>query len=113
MDRALQQLVRERAGDRCEYCLLPQRSTILPHQLDHVIAQKHHGTTDAANLCLSCYYCNSFKGPNVAGVDAESGQVTRLYHPRQDEWAAHFSWQGPILLGRTPIGRVTIDVLNI
>jgi len=46
-------------------------------------------------------------------MDAESGQVTRLYHPRQDEWAAHFYWQGPVLAGRTPVGRVTTDVLNI
>jgi 5-methylcytosine-specific restriction protein A len=47
MDRALQQLVRERAQECCEYCQLPQRATILPHQIDHVIAQKHYGATEA------------------------------------------------------------------
>jgi hypothetical protein len=27
------------------------------------------GRGEAANLALSCFYCNSFKGPNIAGVD--------------------------------------------
>jgi len=54
MDDALRQLVWKRAGDTCEYCRLPQRLDILPFQLDHVIAAKHHGPTSAANLALSC-----------------------------------------------------------
>ena len=40
-------------------------------------------------------------------------QLTRLFHPRQDEWDAHFEWNGPVVVGRTTIGRATIDVLKI
>jgi hypothetical protein len=80
---------------------------------DHIIAQKHRGLTVAENLALSCFYCNSFKGPNIAGIDPETGVLTRLFHPRQDRWADHFRWQGAILIGQTAVGRTTIEVLEI
>ena len=51
-------LVRERAGDRCEYCLLPQRCTRFALQIDHVVALKHGGADDASNLALACMLCN-------------------------------------------------------
>ena len=113
MDEALRQLVWDRAGDACEYCRLPQRLDVLPFQIDHVLAVKHHGPTTADNLALSCYSDNAYKGPNLAGIDPETGEVTRLFHPRRDDWGEHFVWKGPELVGRTPIGRATIDVLNL
>ena len=67
----------------------------------------------AENLALSCYHDNAHKGPNIAGIDPATGAVTRLFHPRRDVWNDHFTWNGPELLGRTPIGRTTVDVLNI
>jgi hypothetical protein len=39
--------------------------------------------------------------------------LTPLFNPRRDKWLRHFRWLGAYLLGRTPIGRVTVDVLNI
>ncbi len=82
-------------------------------QLDHVIAKKHGGTDSIENLAVSCFYCNSFKGPNIAGIDSETGKIVRLFHPRKDTWAEHFCWQGAFLRGLTPIGRATIAVLEI
>ncbi len=113
MDEALRALVWERAGDTCEYCRLPQRYDILPFQIDHVIAIKHHGPTSAENLVLSCYNDNLHKGPNIAGLDPATGQLTRLFNPRRDDWHEHFAWNGPELVGLTAIGRTTIDVLNM
>jgi hypothetical protein len=113
MDDALGLLVWKRASDTCEYCRLPQQFDILLFQLDHITAIKHHGPTSAENLALSCYNDNVHKGPNIAGIDPVTGEITRLFHPRQDNWKEHFSWDGPELVGRTPIGRTTIDVLNI
>ena len=113
MDDALRQLVWDRAAGTCEYCRLPQRLDILPFQIDHVISIKHHGPTSADNLALSCYNENAYKGPNIAGIDVVTGQLTRLFNPRQDDWNEHFSWLGPELVGRTAVGRTTIDVLNI
>lgn len=65
------------------------------------------------NLAWSCYFCNTFKGPNLAGLDPRTEEVIRLFNPRRDKWSTHFSWEGPILKGRTPIGRATIEVLRI
>src|SRR5437868_13679165 len=113
MAKSLRRRVCERAKNRCEYCRLPQRLTALTHEMDHVIAQKHRGSATAKNLCLACYYCNAYKGPNVAGVDPRTSKITRLFNPRRDNWGTHFKWDGPWLVGRTSIGRVTIEVMNI
>ena len=114
MDAELRELVRQRARGVCEYCRMPQRHDLLPFQIDHIIAEKHHGETVAENLALSCFNCNVHKGPNVAGLDPLTGQVTALFHPRRDPWNDHFRWDDDeTLRGRTPAGRATVDVLNI
>jgi hypothetical protein len=113
MDESLVQLVWERAGATCEYCGMKQTFSLLPFEIDHIIAQKHGGKTIASNLALSCFYDNSFKGPNVAGVDPRTGRLSRLFHPRRHQWRHHFRWDGAYLVGRTAIGRATIEVLRI
>ncbi len=60
-----------------------------------------------------CSFCNSYKGANIAGIDSETSQVVPLFNPRLMSWEDHFTWNGPELIGRTAIGRVTIDVLKI
>jgi len=109
----LREVVWNRAGGCCEYCGWPQSLTVLPHELDHVAAQQHHGPTDESNLCLACALCNAHKGPNLSGIDPQTGQLTRLFHPRNDFWPDHFRWRGAMLEGLTDVGRVTIDVLDI
>jgi hypothetical protein len=47
----------------------------------------------------------------VAGIDSETGELTRLFHPRTDEWKSHFQWNGAEILPLSPIGRVTVGVL--
>ena len=54
----LRQLVRERAGECCEYCLIPEGVTWAAHTVDHIIAEKHGGTTTAENLALACTLWN-------------------------------------------------------
>jgi hypothetical protein len=113
MDAGLSNEVRRRAGNRCEYCRMPQDAHVRSFAVDHVIARQHGGKTDADNLALACLRCNSHKGPNVAGLDPASGAITRLFHPRQDQWEDHFQWQGPLLAGLTDVGRTTIEVLTM
>ncbi len=113
MTAGLAQRARERAGGRCEYCRLPQAATSVPFEIDHVIARKHGGPTVASNLAIACFYCNSFKGADIAGLDPGTKRLTRLFHPRRHRWAWHFRWDGPVLVGRTAIGRTTIRVLQI
>ena len=43
MNRELLRTVRQRAADRCEYCLMPSFALPLPFQIDHIVAGKHGG----------------------------------------------------------------------
>jgi hypothetical protein len=112
-DRATESLVRTRAKGVCEFCHFPEHLADTPFQIDHVIAEKHGGQTDPSNLAYACFYCNSYKGPNVAGVDPETSEVLRLFNPRVDDWRYHFKWDGPKLVGLTPLARATIQTLRI
>jgi HNH endonuclease len=113
MAKSQRAIVRERAGDRCEYCLIPQSLTSLPHTLDHIRARKHRGLTALANLCWSCAQCNAAKGPNVAGHDPTTDGLVPLFNPRAQSWDDHFAWSDARLIGRTSVGRTTIDVLRM
>ena len=113
MNESLERRVRKRAGDRCEYCKIPAYIFEFTFPVDHIIAQQHGGKTSYVNLALSCPHDNFHKGPNIAGLDPETGKLTRLFNPRRQKWSAHFAWDGPILVGKTPIGRTTLFVLNM
>jgi hypothetical protein len=112
MDQRLRELVRERAGGRCEYCGFPQKFSVRPFHCDHVVAQQHGGETVTENLAWACNHCNLHKGPNLTSIDPMTGQTTRLFHPRSDHWEDHFLWQRPVLAGRTTIGRATVYILD-
>ena len=113
MDAALERFVRARAGGCCEYCRMPREYDDLPFEIDHVIPLKHGGPTEAGNLALACFFDNNRKGPNLSGIDPVSGKIVTLFNPRRQKWARHFRWDGPVLLGRTQIGRATIAVMEI
>jgi 5-methylcytosine-specific restriction endonuclease McrA len=113
VNRGLRRRVRDRAGDRCEYSHMPARLDPTPVQIDHVIAKQHRGKSAFTNLAQICALCNRYKGPNVAGVDPRTRQLSRLFDPRRDEWRKHFVWRSATLLGLTRIGRTTIAVLVI
>lgn len=111
MDADLERQVRARARNRCEYCGFPESFSELRFVLDHVIARQHGGPTTLENLALSCVFCNAHKGPNLAGIDPVTGAMTPLFNPRRDLWADHFLWHGARIVGRTAVGRSTIQVL--
>jgi hypothetical protein len=106
VNRELVRTVWQRAKDRCECCRLPKFPLPLPFQIDHIIAEKHGGETVDGNLPLACPHCNRFNGPNIAGIDPESGEAVRLFHPRRDVWSEHFRFAGARVVGRTPVGRI-------
>jgi hypothetical protein len=114
IDVATRREVRLRAANTCEYCGLRQEhSPLAPLQVEHVISRKHGGSDDLENLALACIDCNLAKGTNIAGIDPASGKLTELFHPRREFWSDHFEWQGAQLVGKTAIGRTTIEVLCI
>ena len=113
MDAALAGIIWQRARDSCEYCLLPSVLSLMPFEIDHIIPRKHGGLTAEENLALACFYCNRYKGANIAGFDPQTRIMTRLFDPRKDIWKQHFRWQSIHLAGVTSIGRTTIEVLKL
>jgi len=111
MDAALDHAVRQRARLSCEYCLMPQGIHRLRFPIDHIIARQHGGATVLENLALACGRCNLHKGPNIAGIDPQSGQMARLFNPRIDRWSEHFRWNGALVEGVSPEGRATVVTL--
>jgi hypothetical protein len=110
---ALRRLVIDRANGCCEYCLLSQEDSFLPHEVDHIIAEKHQGTTIEDNLCLSCIDCNRHKGSDISSIDPDTGELTPLFHPRYDRWDDHFRLEGARIVPLTPAGRVTEYLLQM
>ena len=114
IDSALWALVQQRAGNRCEYCRLPQRyAPFSAFHIEHIRAKQHGGTDDPLNLGFSCNRCNLSKGPNLAGIDSDTGSMVALFNPRTDSWDDHFAFHGTTIVGLTPIGRATVHVLNM
>ncbi len=111
MDEATRKLVRQHAGDRCEYCLHPQEHAETTHHVEHIVARQHLGSDDPSNLALACIHCNSHKGTNLTGIDPDSGALVPLFHPRRDRWADHYALRGAFIVGLTPTGRTTVHVL--
>ena len=113
MEPAIRNEVRQRAGNRCEYCRLRQQDEEEnPFHIEHIIAQQHGGTDLLENLALACSWCNAVKGPNLSSIDPDTGELTRLYHPRKDRWEDHFRREGIYILGLTAVGRTTAWLLR-
>jgi hypothetical protein len=110
---ALRRLVRARAAECCEYCLIPERLTLAAHWVDHIVAEKHAGQTEESNLALSCVLCNQRKGSDLTSIDPETGQIVPLFHPRRDRWLDHFRLVAARIEPLTPTGRATVRLLQL
>jgi len=104
-------LVRKRAKDRCEYCGLEQQHSRLAFHVEHIVAKQHGGGESEDNLAFARHRCNLRKGPNLSGIDPETGALVRLFHPRRDLWNEHLQLRSFRIKGLTPIGRATLQVL--
>lgn len=113
MDQKVREMVRQRAQGVCEYCRIPQRFYAEKFHIEHIIAKQHRGTSEVTNLAVACHHCNLHKGPNIAGRDPLTNELTRLFHPRQDKWEDHFRLVADgLIAGSSPIGRTTSELLE-
>lgn len=110
---SLRELVINRAGNRCEYCRYPQHTTLFAFEMEHIIAEKHGGQTNAENLALACPYCNRAKGTDLASLDPETGNLTPLFNPRTQVWSEHFMLDGASVVPLSAVGRVTVAILQM
>lgn len=108
----LRRLVRTRASNRCEYCGIREADTWFGCEVDHIVSEKHGGRTTAENLALACVACNRAKGSDISSLD-EEGTLVELFNPRRHSWSDHFAMNGPLVIGITPIGKVTIRLLKL
>lgn len=117
-------IVRLRANDACEYCLLP---TISKFQIEHIIPQQlwreyvdgrqpgvppipgRGGPHHIDNYAWSCPFCNEAKSKRVS--HGMGRKAVRFFDPRHDRWPDHFAFYNAsrylLLIGVTEIGRVT------
>jgi hypothetical protein len=93
--------------------LLPAEIAFFPHEVDHVIAEKHGGATDIDNLAFACWRCNRHKGSDLTSFDPETRQLSPLYNPRNQVWSEHFAYEGERITGLTPEGRTTATLLQL
>ena len=111
----LRTFIIERSGDCCEYCLLSSDDGGFTFHIEHIKAEKHGGETTEDNLCYSCPHCNRYKGSDIASDDPKTGELTRLYNPRNQNWDEHFEVDNDTgyIIGTTPEGRVTVFLLQM
>lgn len=116
MDERTRELVRKRAGRRCEYCHLPESGVpYLVFHVDHIIAKQHvdEVSDDPEGLAWACSECNYHKGPNLVSIDPETREQVSIFHPRSDDWESHFAVEDGRIAGLTPIGRATARLLSM
>ena len=105
----------EKTKNRCGYCHTQEIVSGVHLTLEHIIPQSKGGKSKESNLWLSCRLCNERKGVLIEHPDPETGSVVPLFNPASQNWADHFSWAEPgaRIVGLTPIGRATIDALDL
>lgn len=112
---AVERLVRERAYQRCEYCLSPATITSAPFSIEHIHPLARGGSNAEDNLALSCAWCNLSKGSFIDAIDSTTRLRVALFHPRRDLWQEHFRWSenSEEIAALTAVGRVTIATLKL
>jgi len=116
MDARTRELVRQRAGQHCEYCRFPEHAVpYLVFHVDHIVAKQHldEVSDDPQSLAWACSECNYHKGPNLVSIDPQTKQRAELFNPRRDEWNDHFTVERGMIVGLTPTGRATARLLNM
>lgn len=113
ISESLRRFVAERAGFRCEYCLIHEDDSYTPHQVDHIISRKHGGASDPNNPAYACLRCNAWKGSDIGSLDPETGAFVSLFHPRRHRWSDYFVLRGAVVEPLTAEGAATARLLKL
>ena len=104
--------IRQRAGDRCEYCRMHQSLQGAAFHVEHIIPRSASGNDSLDNLALACPSCNLNKSNRTESIDIVTDATVALFHPRAMNWREHFQFQSYEIVGQTAIGRATCAVLK-
>ncbi|MEZ5044176.1 MAG: HNH endonuclease signature motif containing protein [Saprospiraceae bacterium] len=113
LTQAIRKFVASRASFRCEYCRKPEIIANFTFHIEHIISRQHGGTDKIDNLAYACSWCNWKKGPNIATVLFEDGDLLPLFNPRKDVWDHHFQVEEGAIIGKTDIAVGTIKLLEL
>lgn len=113
VSKLVRRFVIERAGNRCEYCRIPQAITNYEFHIEHIIGLQHGGSSLPDNLAWCCSFCNWKKGPNIATMLDNADEIIPLFHPRTQYWLEHFQVENDgIILPKTKVGQATSKLLE-
>lgn len=109
------QFIEERAEHSCEYCKFPVTYSHDTFHIEHVIPFYLTQNNELDNLAFAFDGCNSNKWGRTEWLDIITNSKVPLFNPRQNLWQEHFEWHDTftIIIGKTPIGRATIDLLKM
>jgi hypothetical protein len=115
ISQEIRERVRQQAGERCGYCLSRQRYVWGILEVEHIKPLASGGANTEDNLWLACRLCNLHKGSQIEAGDPETGLYLPLFNPRTQLWKDHFTWSqdGTEISGLTPIGRATVEALQL
>ena len=106
-------MVAQRAGFRCEYCLLREEDSFLAFEVDHIVGVKHGGGNEPENLAYACSHCNANKGSDLGTVLDSYDDFVGLFNPRKHAWLHHFRAQDGEIIAETRVGLATVKLLRV
>ena len=83
--------------------------------LEHIIPRSQGGHASLDNLALACQGCNNHKYDKTKSCGPVMHQLMDLFHPRQQRWQEHFTWDERVLLtiGLTATERATVEAWQL
>lgn len=109
----VRELIRERAGNRCEYCKVHADLQLATFHSDHIHPESRGGPDSADNRAFACPSCNLTKSNRLTLPDPETAELVPMFNPRAHRWSDHFQFSGLTLIGKTPIGRALVAAFDL
>ena len=112
----------EKQNRKCAYCRLHTAKACWPSHREHIVYKDSHPQWMflPENLCVSCYWCNKWKGTTEVlenpqtEMYPELGEGFKIIHPFYDTYSEHIELVGDVLYrGKTDKGRFTIDTCHL
>lgn len=99
----------------CAYCRTAENLTVAIFEFEHITPRSAGGETVFENICFSCPTCNRYKADRTNATDPDTQEVVALFHPHQDKWQDHFTWNegSTEIIGLSATGRATIAALRM
>jgi hypothetical protein len=112
---SLKRRIRERFANCCAYCRTAENLTATTFEFEHIVPRSAGGASVFANVCFSCPMCNRYKSNRTLGRIESTEMECRLFHPHQDHWTDHFSWNedSTEIVALTDVGQATITALKM